>query len=155
MFEHVALAELSPCKTFLSVFLKVAHKFGRIENSPPPLKPEVPVCLWLELCTMVLLRRVTARSNHGRNDGEQGAQFSGRRVTMRAPKNPNNVTSTVLQCSTFASERPQVRAWGRQTCFLPRAPSDLVTPLAVSQYSSAFSMCLKWGVAQLHSYSRS
>jgi len=34
-----------------------------------------------------------------------------------------------LQCSKFASERPQVRLWGRQTCFLPRAPSNLVKPL--------------------------
>jgi len=31
-----------------------------------------------------------------------------------------------LQYSTFASESPQVRTWGRQTCFLPRAPSNLV-----------------------------
>jgi len=35
----------------------------------------------------------------------------------------------LLQCSTFASERHQVRTWGRQTCFLPQAPSNLVTPL--------------------------
>jgi len=33
-----------------------------------------------------------------------------------------------LQCSTFASKRPQLRTWGRHTCFLPRAPSNLVTP---------------------------
>ena len=34
-----------------------------------------------------------------------------------------------LQYSEFASERAQVPTWGRQTCFLPRAPSNLVTPL--------------------------
>jgi len=34
-----------------------------------------------------------------------------------------------LQYSTFASERPQLRRWGHQTCFLPRAPSNLVTSL--------------------------
>jgi len=34
-----------------------------------------------------------------------------------------------LQYSTFASERHEVQTWGRQTCFLPRAPSNLVTPL--------------------------
>ena len=56
---------------------------------------------------MVLLRRVAARSNQGRNDGGQGAQFPGRRVTMRAlndngaPKIPNNVTSTSVQCICF------------------------------------------------------
>jgi len=35
----------------------------------------------------------------------------------------------ILQNSKFASERLKVRAWGRQTCFLPRAPCNLVTPL--------------------------
>jgi len=34
-----------------------------------------------------------------------------------------------LQYSTFASERPLVRTWGRQTCFLPVAPFNLATPL--------------------------
>ena len=37
----------------------------------------------------------------------------------------------ILQYSTFASGRPQVRKWGRQTCILPRAPSNLVTPLSI------------------------
>jgi len=37
-----------------------------------------------------------------------------------------------LQYSTFASERSEVRTWGRQTCFLPRAPSNLVTPLSAT-----------------------
>jgi len=36
-----------------------------------------------------------------------------------------------LHYSTFASERPRVQTWGRQTCFLSRAPSDLVTSLVV------------------------
>ena len=34
-----------------------------------------------------------------------------------------------LQYSTFVSERPQFRSWWRQTCFLPREPSNLVTRL--------------------------
>jgi len=33
---------------------------------------------------------------------------------------------------TFASERPQFRSWGHQTCFLPRAPPNLVTLLVIS-----------------------
>jgi len=42
-----------------------------------------------------------------------------------------------LRYTTFASERgAQVRTWGRQTCFLPRAPYDLVTPLATRVISS-------------------
>jgi len=35
-----------------------------------------------------------------------------------------------LQCSTLASDRSEVRTWERQTCFLFRAPSNLVTPLS-------------------------
>jgi len=40
----------------------MAQKFGRIENFVPP-KAQDPVCLWLELCTMICwgaaLRAVT------------------------------------------------------------------------------------------------
>jgi len=35
-----------------------------------------------------------------------------------------------LQYSTFESERPQVRTWGTPN-FVPRAPSNLVTPLGM------------------------
>jgi len=47
----------------------------------------------------------------------------------RAPKSPNNVTSTFFKTILFPSERRQVRTWGRQIRFLPRAPSNLVTSL--------------------------
>ena len=40
----------------------------------------------------------------------------------------------ILQYSTFASGRPQVRKWGRQTCFLPRATSNLVTHLSIWRF---------------------
>ena len=36
-----------------------------------------------------------------------------------------------FQNSTFASERPQVRTWGYQTCFFTQAPSNLVKPLRI------------------------
>jgi len=36
-----------------------------------------------------------------------------------------------LQYSAFPSERHQARTQGRQTCFLPRAPSNLLMPLGV------------------------
>jgi len=61
MFQQVASAEPSPCKTFLFVFLKVAQKFGQIEKFSP-MKPTVPVCLgwscvpWF--CWGALLRAV-------------------------------------------------------------------------------------------------
>jgi len=48
-----------------------------------------------------------------------------------APKRHNNATNTFFN-STFASDRPQVRIWGRQTYFLPRAPSNLVMPLVAT-----------------------
>ena len=47
----------------------------------------------------------------------------------RAVKSPNNVANTFFNTCTFTPKRPQVRTWRRQTCFLPRAPSKLVTPL--------------------------
>ena len=100
-----------PAKLSYSFSSDVVQKFGRIEIVSP-LKPKVPACLWLELCTMVLLRRVAAHRNHGRNDGGQGAQFPGHGVTMRAPndsrapKSPKNVISTVLLCIIIVSERP-------------------------------------------------
>ena len=58
----------------------------------------------------------------------RGTQFPGRRITMGAPKSSNSVASTFFN-STFASEWPPVRTWGRQTCVLPWAPSNFVTPL--------------------------
>jgi len=48
-----------------------------------------------------LFRRVAERFNQGRDDGGQGAQFPGRRITMKAPKSPNNVTSTSVQYICF------------------------------------------------------
>jgi len=48
-----------------------------------------------------------------------------------------------LQYSAFASERPQVLTWGRQTCFLPQSPY-LVTPLLLVQikkFSFSFWVC--------------
>ena len=64
-----------------------------------------------------------------------GAQLPGRRVTIGAPNHCGDAEKSklchkrFLQCSTLASERSQFRTWGGQTCFLPRAPSNLVTPL--------------------------
>jgi len=70
-----------------------------------------------------LLRRVAALSNQERNDGGKGhnslvaESLWGRRMTAWRLK--VLTMSHELQCSTFASERPQVRTQRRQTCFLP------------------------------------
>jgi len=57
---------------------------------------------------------------------------AGRQMTAEGAEKSQQCHKYFLQCSTFASERPQFRTWGRQTCFLPRAPPNLVTPLAAT-----------------------
>jgi len=52
-----------------------------------------------------------------------GTQTPGRRKVPTMPQ------ALFLLYSKFASERAQVQTWGRQTWFLPRAPSNLGTPL--------------------------
>jgi len=52
--------------------------------------------------------------------GARGAEFPGRRITVWGAEKAQQCHKYFLQCSTFASERPQVRTWGRQTCLLSR-----------------------------------
>jgi len=121
-------------------------KFGQIKIFASLQNIFVPVCVWLELITMICcgasLLAVTRRATtEGKRHNFPGAEWCGghRKVLTM---------SQVLQCSTFASERPQVWTWGLQACFLPRVPSNLVTPQAAIQYSSALSTYIEWGVAQ-------
>ena len=64
-----------------------------------------------------------------------GAQFPGRLITTGARNDCGGrrkvpPMSQVLSSIQYtASERPQVRTWGRQTSFLSQMPSNLVTPL--------------------------
>jgi len=68
----------------------------------------------------------------------RGAQFPGRRIAIGVPnhckgrlKVPTmSQVAYFLQYSASASERPHAGLTnGRQTCFFPRTPSNLVTPL--------------------------
>jgi len=66
----------------------------------------------------------------------RGTTMGGKGGTItRAPNHYGDAETSqqchkhLLQYTTFVSERPQVRTWGRQTCFLPRAATNLVTPL--------------------------
>ena len=52
----------------------------------------------------------------------------GRRITAGGGGKSQQCHMYILQHSKFASERSQVRTWGRQTCFFP-VQFDLVTPL--------------------------
>ena len=55
-----------------------------------------------------------------------------------AQKSPNNFISTFFSTVHFLPERPQDRPWGRQTCFLARASSNLVTPARISTWRVIF-----------------
>ena len=66
-----------------------------------------------------------------RNERGKGAQFTKCRIFMGArnhcgghwiAKKSQQCHKYSLQYSAFASKRPHIRTWGRQTCFLPRAP---------------------------------
>ena len=80
-------------------------------------------------------------ATQGCNEGARGEQFAGLQITMGAPNHCEGrhkvptISQYFLQYITFASERSQVRTWGRQTCFFPGAPSNLVTPLLLHQQS--------------------
>ena len=50
-------------------------------------------------------------------------------MTTGSTEKSQHCSKYILQYSIYASERPQVRIWGRQTCFLLLAPCNLVTPL--------------------------
>jgi len=89
------------------------------------------------LCSVCLFA-ITLCYSQGRNEGAKGRNspgaesLCGRQITAGGAEKSQQCHKYFLQCSTFASERPhQVRTWGRQTCFLPRAPSSLVTSLAL------------------------
>jgi len=72
---------------------------GELKNSPPNAKDSRKSLVRAKYHG--LLRRVAARSSHGRNDGVQEGHNSpgaeslwGRWITAGSPKSPNNVTST-------------------------------------------------------------
>jgi len=108
------------------------------------------MCRWLKTeattsckrCFKVI--RDTKQQNtglqQGRNEGRKGGAISRApnhcRVRCMTPGDADKSQQChtyFLQYNTLPSERHQVQTWGRQTCFLPRAPSNLVTPLTYSQ----------------------
>jgi len=72
------------------------------------------------------------------------SHYGGAKSLRGAPKRPNKCPNKCLvQYRTFSSERPRFRTCGRQTCFLPRAPSNLVAPclpVAMLQYCDTGAM---------------
>jgi len=72
-------------------------------------------------------RGVTRGSREHNSPGAES--LWGRRMTEWGAKKSQPCHKYFLQYSAIASRRPRVQTWGRQTCFLPRAPSDLVASL--------------------------
>jgi len=77
------------------------------------------------------------RRNDGGHNSPGAEALWGHQITAGGAEKSQQCRKYLLQYSTFASERPQVRTWGRQTCFWPRAPSNLVTPLLGRTASAA------------------
>jgi len=72
-------------------------------------------------CTSVCFR-VQGRNEDGpvrHNSPDAESLLGPRRMTVRGAEKSKQSHKYFLQYSTFASERPQVRTWGPQTCFLP------------------------------------
>jgi len=69
----------------------------------------------------------------GRNNSPGAESLRGRQITAGGAEKSQQCHMYILQCSKFACERSQVRTRGRRTCFLPRAPSNLVTHLDVER----------------------
>ena len=67
----------------------------------------------------------------GRNEGGKGGTIPRAPNHCGSPKSHNNVTSTFFKTVHLLPKdlRFEHGQGGRQTCFLPRAPSNLVTPL--------------------------
>ena len=72
----------------------------------------------------------------GRNEGQQeghnspGAEsFRGAPKIIRSAEKSQQYHKSFLHLHYICFWKNQVRTLGRQTCFLPRAPSSLVTPL--------------------------
>jgi len=103
----------------LGNFLKQNHRPAKFSFAPPKAQgSRMPL---VRAVYHDLLRRVAARvTTGGKGHNCPGAKSLWGRW-MTAGRRKVLTMSQELQCSTFASGRPQVRTQGRQTCFLPRA----------------------------------
>jgi len=138
------------------------HKYFLQYNKFPSRRPQIHIWgrqIWFlprTSCNLVA-PLVSCRSPpesrtalQARNDGKRGHN-SPSAESLPGGRKSQQYHKCFLQCSTFASERPQVRTRGRQTCFLPRASSNLVTPLLHWQHTSNCFLALQasWIARQL------
>ena len=77
--------------------------------------------------------------HYGGAESLQGRRIiaGGAELLLKAPKSPNNVTSTFFNTVNLPSKElgfdhrgAKLRPWGRRICLFPRAPYNCVTPLA-------------------------
>ena len=129
---HVRLKQLCPTRSPVEGFVRPIFSFSCSDKHPTYWQP----LLFLIIFNLPFLMQAVLSTTltKGIKRGARGAQFPGRPVTMGAP-NDYRVAEKSQQChkyflqyTTFTSKISQVRTWRRQTCFLPRAPSNLVTP---------------------------
>jgi len=80
----------------------------------------------------------------GVTSGAMGVQFLGRRITAGGAESCVGrrklpiIHKYFLHYSTFAPKDLRFEHGGRQTCFLPLAPSNLVTPLSAACVTATF-----------------
>jgi len=104
------------------------------------LFPTINSSTYLSVTNTTIPCRVVTSGCKGSNS--PGAESPwGRRMTAGGAEDIQQCHKYFLQYSQFASIRLQIQIWGSQSCFLPRAPSNLVTPLGIMQICSAVTGC--------------
>ena len=76
-----------------------------------------------------ILAIVSGEPYRGVTRGKQEGTISRALHHCGVPEKSQQCLKYFLQYSIFACKRLQVLTWERQTCFLPRTPSNLLTPL--------------------------
>jgi len=134
---HVRLQQLYPTRDPVEGFVRPIFSFSCSDKYPTYWQP---LAILITFNLPVLMQSVLSTTlTRGIMRRERGAQFPERPVTMGA-RNDYRVAEKSQQChrhflqyTTFSSKISQVRTWGRQTCFLLQAPSNLVTPLTLTR----------------------
>jgi len=130
---HVRLKQLCPTRGPVEGFVRSIFSISCSDKYPTYWQPFLVLIIFnLPFLMQAVLSTTLTR---GITRAARGAQFPRRSVTMGAP-NDCRVAETSQQChkhflqyTIFTCKISQVRTWGRQTCFFPRTPSNLVMPL--------------------------
>jgi len=126
---HVRLKQLCPTRGPVESFVRPIFSFSCSDKHPTYWQPLLILIIFnLQFLMQAVFSTTSTRSI------TRVAQFLWHPVTMGAPNDCRAAEKSqqchkhFLQYAIFTSKISQVRTWGRQTCFLHRAPSNLVTP---------------------------